>query len=205
MYLQHATLQSRLSLSPSPIADLRLAASKRTGPARRAFEAEMTVKYGEGNPLMAEVVCGWGRQTVALGLAERRSGIRCRGAQSACSGRTRWEEQHPQAAQALRHLADAHAPQAPTFRTCLTSTRLTAQAAFMALREQGDNEEPLPSPSTMAEGLNRLGYRLRKVGKAKPQKKRKETDALFDHSKKKRPKPGPRKASNAGVEMVKRR
>ncbi len=205
MYLQHATLQSRPSLSPSPIADLRLAASKMTGSARRAFEAEMTLKYCEGNPLMAEVVFGWGRQTVALGLAERRSGIICRGAQSAFSGRKRWEEQHPQAAQALRHLADAHAQQDPTFRTCLTYTRLTAQAALKALREQGYNEEQLPSPSTMAEVLNRLGYRLRKVVKAKPQKKRKETDAIFDNIKKKMPKPGPRKASNAGVSMVKRR
>lgn len=95
MCLQHATLQSRPSLSPSRIADLRLAASKMTGPARRAFEAEMTLKYCEGNPLMAEAVFGWGRQTVALGLAERRSGIICRGAQSAFSGRKRWEEQHP--------------------------------------------------------------------------------------------------------------
>ncbi len=31
--------------------------------------------------------------------------------------RKRWEEQHPQAAQALRQLADAHAQQDPTFRT----------------------------------------------------------------------------------------
>jgi hypothetical protein len=84
-------------------------------------------------------------------------------------------------------------------RTCLISTRLTAQSAFKALREQGYNEEQLPAPSTMAEVLNRLGYRLRKVVKAKPQKKIKETDAIFDHIKKKRPKPGPRKASNAGA------
>jgi hypothetical protein len=199
MCLQHATLQSRPSLSPSQIADLRLAASKMTGPERRAFEAEMTLKYCEGNPLMAEAVFGWGRQTVALGLAERRSGIICLGAQSALSGRKRWEEQHPQAAQALRHLADAHAQQDPTFRTCLTYTRLTAQSALKALREQGYNEEQLPSPSTMAEVLNRLGYRLRKVVKAKPQKKIKETDAIFDNIKKKMPKPGLRKASNAGA------
>jgi hypothetical protein len=117
----------------------------------------MTLKYCEGIPLMAEAIFGWGRQTVALGLAERRSGIICRGAQSAFSGRKRWEEQHPQAAQALRHLAEAHAQQAPTFRTCLTYTRLTAQSALKALREQGYNEEQLPSPSTMAEVLNRMG------------------------------------------------
>ena len=200
MSMHHATLDTLPLPSPSQIAaDLRLAASKMTGPERRAFEAEMTLKYCEGNPLRAEAVFGWGRPTVALGRAERRSGIICLGAQSAFSGRQRWEEPHPQAAQALRHLADAHAPQDPTFRTCLTYTRLTAHAALKALREQGYNEEQLPSPRTMAEVRNRLGYRLRKVVKAKPQKKRKETDAIFDHIKKKRPKPGPRQASNAGV------
>jgi hypothetical protein len=137
MGMQHATLQSRPSLTPSQIADLCLAASKLTGPDRRSFEAEVTLKYGAGNPLMAEAVFGWGRQTVALGLAESRSGIICLGAQAAFSGRKRWEEQHPQVAQALRQLADAHAPQDPTFRTSLTYTRLTAQAALQALRAQG--------------------------------------------------------------------
>jgi hypothetical protein len=59
------------------------------------------------------------------------------GAQSACSGRKRWEEPHPQVAQALRQLAAAQAQPEPTFRTRLTSTRLTAQAALKALREEG--------------------------------------------------------------------
>ena len=85
--------QSKRSLTPSQIADLRLAASQLTGPKRRAFEAEMTLKYCQGNSLLAEAVFGWGRQTVALGLAEKRSGIICLGAQSAFSGRKRWEEQ----------------------------------------------------------------------------------------------------------------
>ena len=184
MSMHHATLDSLPLPSPSQIADLRLAASNMTGPTRRAFEAEMTLKYCGGHSLMAEAVFGWGRQTVALGLAERRTGIICLGAPSAFSGRKRWEEQHPQGAQALCQLAEAHAQQAPTFRTSLTYTRLTAKAALEALREQGYREELLPSPSTMAEGLNRLGFRLRKVVKAKPHKKIKETDAIFDNIKK---------------------
>ena len=147
----------------------------------------MTLQYCEGNPLMAEAVFGWGRQTVALGLAESRSGLICLGAQAAFSGRKRWEEQQPQAAQALCQLADTHAQQDPAFRTSLTSTRLTAQAALQALREQGYSEEPLPSPSTMAEVLKRLGYRLRRVVQAKPQKKSKETDAIFEKIKKRGP------------------
>jgi len=58
MGMHHLILQSRSSLSASQIVDLRLAASKMTGPTRRAFEAEMTLKYCEGHPLMAEAVLG---------------------------------------------------------------------------------------------------------------------------------------------------
>jgi hypothetical protein len=159
-----------------------------TGPKRRAFEAEMTLKYCGDNPLLAETIFGWGRQTVALGLAERRTGLICLGAQSAFSGCKRWEDLQPQAAEALRQLAEAHAQQDPTFRTSLTYTRLTAQAALNALRDQGYSEDQLPAPSTMAEVLNRRGFRLRKVIKAKPQKKIPETDAIFDNIKKKTPK-----------------
>jgi Rhodopirellula transposase DDE domain len=184
MSRHHAILDSLPLPSPSQLAALRLAASNMTGPTRRAFEAEMTLKYCGGNPLLAEAVFGWGRQTVALGLAERRTGIMCLGAQSAFSGRKRWEERHPQVAEALRQLADAHAQQDPTLRTSLTYTRLTAKAALEALRAQGYREELLPSPSTMAEVLNRRGFRVRKVLKAKPQRKIKETDAIFDHIKK---------------------
>ena len=205
MCMPNAPWQSRPSLSPSHITDLHRAASHMTGAKRRAFEAEMTLKYCDGNSLLAEAVFGWGRQTVALGLAERRTGIICLGAQSACSGRTRWAEHHPQAAQALRQLADAHAQQDPTFRTSLTYTRLTAQAALQALREEGYSEEQLPSPSTMAEVLNRMGFRLRRVVKAKPQKKLKETDAIFDNIKKKMRTPCHRKASNDGASILKRR
>ena len=56
----------------------------------------------------------------------------------------------------------------------------------------------------MVEVLNRQGFRLRKVVKAKPQKKIKETDAIFDNIKKKMAKPCHREASNAGVSIVKR-
>ena len=191
------TREFRQPLSPSQIVDLRLAASKMTGPTRRAFEAEMTLKYCGGDPLLAETICGWGRHTVAVGLAERRTGIMGLGAQSAFSGRQRWEEQCPEAAEALRRLAEAHAQHDPTVRTTLASTRLTANAALDALRAQGDGAEQLPSPSTMAEVLNRMGFRLRNVVKSKPQKKISQTDAIFNHIKKKRSKRPHRAASNA--------
>ena len=49
----------------------------------------------------------------------------------------------------------------------------------------------------MAEVLHRMGFRLRKVLKAKPQKKIKETDAIFDNMKKKMTKPWHQATSNA--------
>ncbi|WP_425287009.1 ISAzo13-like element transposase-related protein [Nitrosomonas communis] len=73
-------------------------------------------------------------------------------------------------AQTLWVLAESHCQQDPTFRTALSYTRLTVAAALDRLRAQGFPEDCLPSPSTMAEVLNRNGYRLRKVVKAKPQK-----------------------------------
>jgi len=195
--MQDSTLESHELLRPSQVADLRLAASKMTGATRRAFQAEIAVKYCGGNPLLAETSFGWGRHTVEVGLAERRTGIICLGAQSAFSGRKPWEDTQPEAAEALWRLAEAHAQQDPTFRTTLAYTRLTAQAALGALRVQGYSEDQLPSPSTMAAVLNRMGFRLRKVVKAKPQKKIAETDAIFDNIEKKITRRSQRPTSNA--------
>src|SRR6516165_10828361 len=197
MSMPDSALASHQPLTPSQIGDLRLAASTMTGAKRRAFEAAMTLKYCEGNPLQAEITLGWSRRTVALGLAERRTGIRCLGAQAAFSGRKRWEDVHPEAAAALRQLAEAHAQQDPTFRTTLAYTRLTAKAALEALAAHGYSAEQLPSPSTMAEVLNRMGFRLRKVVKAKPQKKIAETEAIVANIEKKPKRPRPRPASHA--------
>ena len=154
-----------------------------TGAERRAFQAAMTLKYCQGNARLAERVFGWGRETVQLGLNEHRTGIICWGMQSAYGGDTLWEEKHPEVAQALWTLAQAHSQQDPTFRTLLSYTRLTAAEALKQLRSQGFRKDQLPSSSTMAEILNRNGYRLRKVVKAKPQKKLPETNAIFSNIK----------------------
>jgi Rhodopirellula transposase DDE domain len=190
--IQDSTLESHAPLRLSQIAALRLAASKMTGATRRAFQAEMALKYCGGDPLLAEPRFGWGRHTVAVGLAERRTGIICLGAPAAFSGRKPWEDTQPEAAEALRRLAAAHAQQDPTFRTTLAYTRLTAKAALAALQVQGYSEDQLPSPSTMAAVLNRLGFRLRKVVKAKPQKKIAETDAIVAPIEKKLTRRSPR-------------
>jgi hypothetical protein len=156
------------SVSPTPqqIADLRLAASQMTGATRRSFQAEMALKYCDGNARRAETVFGWGRHTIEVGLAEKRTGIACLSLHAAFSGRPCGEERYPEAAQALIDLASTHSQQDPTFRTIVSYTRL-------------------PAPSTMAVILNRLGFRLRNVVKSKPLKKVPETDAIFANVQKK--------------------
>ena len=141
-----------------------------TGEKRRQFQAEMTLKYGDGSARKAERLFGWGRKNVQLGLEEKRSGMICVGWQSTHSGAKKWEELFPEAAQAWREIAEAHAQQAPSLKTSIADTRLTAAEAISQLRSQGIEESGIPAPSTMAVILNRMGYRLRKVLKAKPQK-----------------------------------
>lgn len=158
-------------LEESHLNDLKLAATNMRGSERRAFQAKMTLKYCAGSPRQAELMFGWGRHAVALGLHEKRTGVTCLGAHTACCGNKLWEEKHPEAANALWALAQAHSQQDPTFRTTLFYTRLTAAQALKQLRAEGFAQEELPSPSTMADVLNRNGYRLRSVLKAKPQKK----------------------------------
>lgn len=158
-------------LTESQIEDLRLAARKMKGAARREFQAEMCLKYGDGNARYGETLWGSSRHTIELGLSEKRSGMICVGAQSMCSGAKKWEEKQPLAAQALKEIAEAHSQQDPSFKTSIAYTRLTAEEAISQLRGQGFSEEQIPAPSTMAVILNRMGYRLRKVLKAKPQKK----------------------------------
>ncbi|CDN13380.1 hypothetical protein RintRC_7500 [Richelia intracellularis] len=71
----------------------------------------------------------------------------------------------------LGQIAQYHSQQDPTFKTSLAYTRLTATSPLEKLKEQGFTQEQLPCASTMAQVLNRMGYGLRKVVKAKPQKK----------------------------------
>ncbi len=106
-----------------------------------------------------------------LGLAEKRTGITCIGAQAAFGGNKSWEARFPEAAASLREIAEAHAQQEPSFLTTIAYTRLTAAEAIKQLQQQGYPDEQVPAPSTMALILNRMGYRLKPVVKAKPKKK----------------------------------
>jgi len=161
------------------IADIRFAASKMHGCERRAFVAEMTLKYCAGRARNAESLFGWGREMVETGLGEARTGVECLSAKPLTTGRKRWEEKYPEAAADLCRLAEEHAQQEPSFTSTMAFTRLTAAQARKRLRELGYPQEALPASGTLARILNRLGYRLRRVVKAKPKKKIPQTNDIF--------------------------
>lgn len=169
--IMHPPLDPKQPQTIPNIEDLKMAASNMKQVPRRLFQAEMALKYCGGSARKAEAMFGWGRANVQLGLHEKRTGITCLGTHSVFGGRKQWEDKHPTVATELWEIAELHSQQDPTFRSTLSYTRLTAAEALKQLRNRGFSKEELPCPRTMANILNRNGYKLRTVLKAKPQKK----------------------------------
>jgi transposase len=160
-----------VELSATVLASLQLAARKLTGFRRRQFQAEMALRYCGGSSRKAERVFGWGRAAVETGLGELRTGIRC---VDDCSsrGRRKLEAQHPQLAEEIRTLVEPHCQADPKFQTTFAYTRITAKAVREQLAAQAVGTDlPVPAERSLVRILNRLGYRLRRVRKTKPQKK----------------------------------
>ncbi len=174
---------SMTTLSEQHVATIKDAAKKLTGTKRRSFQAQVAIDYLNSKPRMAERTFGWDRKTVELGLHELRTGIICVDNFKA-RGNKKTEEKNRQLETDMCNLAEPQSQMDPKFQTTFTYTRITARAMREALiTEKGWSHDNLPCEKTIGNILNRLGYRLRRVQKAKPLKKIKETDAIFDHLK----------------------
>ena len=68
-------------------------------------------------------------------------------------------------------MVDPHAQADPKFQTPFAYTRITAKAVRDALLAIPALAGKVPSRQTVGDILNRLGYRLRRVQKARPQKR----------------------------------
>jgi Rhodopirellula transposase DDE domain len=145
------------------------AAKLLTGHKRRRFQAEMAHQYCGGSARLAETTFGWGREAVRTGLNELRSGIRCV-EDFESRGRPTTEQRHPAVEESIRQLVDPHAQADPKFQTPFAYTRITAKAVRDALVGIPELEGQVPTRQTVGDILNRLGYKLRRVQKARPQK-----------------------------------
>jgi len=169
------------NLSEQHIATIKDAAKKLTGAKRRAFQAQVAIDYVNSKPYLAEKTFGWDRKTVALGLNELRTGLVCFDNFKA-RGNKKTETKMPQLEIDIVALAEPESQIDPKFQTTFKYTRITAKAMREALMTQkGWKHEELPCEKSISNILNRLGFRLRRVQKAKPLKKVSETDAIFNN------------------------
>jgi DDE family transposase len=158
---------------------IRSAARRLKGHQRRLFQAEVATLLCGGNPRAAERRFGWGRDAVATGLHEASQGIRCVENFSAKGSRPS-EEKDPQLAADIRALVEPRTQADPELKSSRRYTNLSAAEVLQALKSQkGYSDDRLPGERTMRDILNRLGYRIKRIQKAKPLKKTRETNAIF--------------------------
>lgn len=160
---------------------LQAAAGRLTGHQRRLFLAEVTLALCDGNARQAERRFGWGRHTVDKGLHELRLGVRCL-ENFAARGRPRREEKNPRLAEDIRAIVEPHTQADPELKSERRYTNLSAAEVLRALRdEKGYGAEGLPKERSMRHILNRMNYRLKRIQKARPLKKTRDTDAVFEN------------------------
>ncbi len=157
-------------LTPKVIETIRHAARDLTGSKRRAFEARVSLDYLGGDTRLTETVFDWSRHTVAKGIKELDSGRVIPDAPRSYKPKT--EEANPRLARDIIELVEPHSQTDPKFQGLFKYTRLTAKAVREKLIEQKNyTSEELPHETTIGCMLDRLGYKMRRVQKAKPQKK----------------------------------
>ena len=120
---------------------------------------------------MTETLFGFGRKAVELGMNEKRTGLICFGNYEPC-GKKKAEETFPKLETDILSLVDPESQADPQLQNTFAYTRITAKSVRQKLvDEKGWQESQLPKERTISNILNRLGYRLRKVQKTKPEKK----------------------------------
>lgn len=163
---------------------LKSAASQLRGAQRRMFLAEVCEGLCDGSARRAEERFGWGRETIAKGLQERKADPKeLVSRKSKNQGAKRSEDQNPQLAIDIRLIVEPHTQTDPELKTDRLYTNLSAKEVREELQRRGYTKEQLPSERTLRDILNRMNYRLKRIQKGKPLKKTEHTDAIFENVK----------------------
>lgn len=150
------------------------------GSARRQFMAKVVQGLGIGGQTMAEQELGWNRGTIRKGMQELTSGIEIQD-QFHLRGRKRIEEKLPQLLDDIRAIVEPQSQADPTLKSERLYTRLSAREVRRQLiAQKGYRDEDLPSHEGIRQRLNAMNYRLKRVVKAKAQKRIAQTDAIFE-------------------------
>jgi hypothetical protein len=153
------------------------------GSQRRLFIARTVAAMGRGGQIWAEAHLGWNRETIRKGMHELRTGMTCVDAFH-CRRRKPAEDHLPRLLDDIRAIADGQSQVDPKFQTNRLFTRISAaEVRRQLIATKGYTDEQLPTQQTINKKLNLLGYCLSKVAKCRPQKKVKQTDAVFEQLK----------------------
>jgi hypothetical protein len=140
------------------------------GSQRRAFMAKTVQAMGRGGQLWAEAHLGWNRGTVRKAMHELRTGMTCVDAFS-LRRRKAAEDHLPKLLDDIRAIVDGQSQADPKFQTDRLFTRISAaEVRRQLIATKGYTDERLPTPQAINRKLNRLGFRLTKVAKGRPQK-----------------------------------
>ncbi len=135
---------------------------------------------GIGEQTLAERELGWNRRTIRKGMQELLSGQAIVDGYER-SGRKRIEVKLPNLLDDIRAIVDPQTQTDPSFKSTRLYSRIsTAEVRRQLIEQKGYRDEELPSNETIRCRLNTMGYTLKRVVKAKPQKRIPETEAIFE-------------------------
>ena len=124
--------------------------------------AKVAEDYFNGSARQTETHLGWNRNSVQLGLHERRTGVVCLDHYQG-RGRRPTAVRLPNLAADIRELVEPHTQADPRLKNTFAYTKVTAQAVLEALQtKKGYAASDLPCRQPMGTILNRMGYRLKK-------------------------------------------
>jgi Rhodopirellula transposase DDE domain len=140
------------------------------GSQKRLFMARTVKAMGRGGQRWAEEHLGWSRVTIRKGMRELHSGMICLDAFSA-RGRRPVEGRLPRLLDDIKDIADGQSQADPRFQTDRLFTRISAaEVRRQLINRKGYTDAEWPTQQTINTKLNRLGYRLTRVAKCRPQK-----------------------------------
>jgi len=163
-------LVEMISLDSKIINTIKDAARKLTSEKRRAFQAQVTHDYCQSRSRKAEIMFGWNRDNVQVGINELRTGIICY-ANFSARGRRRSEDLDQKLKEDIISIADPESQADPQFRSSNVYLKITSSSLRKRLiNEKKWDESKIPCTRSLRDILNRMGYKLKRVQKKTAQK-----------------------------------
>lgn len=153
--------------------------NKLKGSEKRLVLAKVVTAVGKGGQTVVSKEFNVGRDTLRLGMHELRTGIRSEDAFN-MRGRKKVTDKLKNLEKDIDAILEPESQTDPTFKSTKLYTRISAAVVRQELKRIGYSEDELPCNQTITTLLNNMGYKLRKVLKAKPLKKIPETDEIFE-------------------------